>query len=553
METLRCDVLVVGGSLAGLRVAIAAAEAGADVVLLSRGVAGRSGSAAVASNDLCGYIPDPELDDSAAQFAADTVRTGREINDPLLVAALVEDAGDRILELQRFGIELLSVGGRPDRLRSPGHSRPRSFRVLPIPGKPIGVALTLPLRAAAERLGVRCLDRFPVLELTRQGDAMTGALAVDLAAGAPVEVVARAVVLATGGGSYLYERTNATSDVLGEGYALALQAGAQVRDMEFVQFHPTRMDAPLSRMVTEGLIDDGAVLRNNRGEEFMYRYHPEGSMAPRDLRCRGIFEEVQRGAGVDGYVLLDCSTIAPERLALRHQALVSSLRNAGLDFPTEPIKVSPAAHHFMGGIAIDPQGATGVPGLYAAGEVTGGVHGANRVGSAAYSEALVIGRRAGMAAAAHAQAVPPPAGHRRLHMAPPSATAVGGAHAQYGGGPGGTVHWRELWRGLRATMWQQVSLMRSAQGLQQALTTVGELRAALPSAADSWATAAQQASLALGLTTAEAVIRGALLREESRGAHWRSDFPQPSERWLGNSFLRLQDGRWQQEYRPLSG
>lgn len=536
MDSLPCDVLVIGGSLAGLRAAIAAREAGANVILLSRGIAGRSGSAAVASNDLCGYLPDADYEDTAERFSLDTITAGRGINEPALVVAMVADAGERILELERFGVKLISLDGRPDRFRSGGHSRARSYRVLPIPGKPLGIALTMPMRLAAEGLGVRLIDRSPVLCLTLDDGRVTGAVAVDLASGLPLAVTARAVVLATGGGSFLYERTNATNDVAGEGYALALQAGAALRDMEFIQFHPTRMDYPISRMLSEGLTDDGALLRNRHGEEFMYRYHPEGVMAPRDVRCRAIFEEIQRGHDVDGYVLLDCSPVPSERIALRHQHLAESLRKAGVDFPAEPIRVSPAAHFFMGGVVIDSEGATSVPGLYAAGEVAGGVHGANRVGSAAYSEALVFGRRAGQAAAAHARQVDPPAPWREGLP-----VAAGGV---------GTMRLSDGWRTLRAVMWKNVSLQRSGGSLEQARAAVAELRQALPAMPEAWVDRAAQVGFCLALTTAEAVIRSALLREESRGAHWRVDFPTTDDRLAGSFALRLRHGQWHQQFHP---
>jgi aspartate oxidase len=537
-EVLESDVVVVGGSLAGLRAAIAAAEAGARVILFCRGVAGSSGSAVVASNDLAGVLPECE-DDSPDTFSADLMTSGHGIADPALAAVLAEEAGLRIRELARFGVKLLETAGRIDRVRVPGHSRARGVRVEPIPNRPPGLALTLPLRRAAERRGVRILDRCPTIELWCDAGEVAGALVVDLGRGVPLAVTADSIVLATGGGAYLYIRTNAPNDVAGEGYALAARVGADLRDMEFVQFHSTRMDEPIRRMLTEGLMDDGAVLRNRDGEPFMSRYHPEGTMAPRDVRCRAIYEEIQSGRGVEGYVYLDCSTVPEDRLWLRHGALAKQLRAAGVDFPRQPIRVSPAAHFFMGGVAIDLHGGTTVPGLYACGEVAGGVHGANRLGSTAYSEALVFGARAGAAAAARARVR---AVHRRRERALPRF-----ATSRAGSGTGAGLRWSDL----RQVMWDQVGVQRSAAGLESAVAKLAEMRKAPPGDSVGWAEVARAVAFDLALASAEAVARAALERRESRGAHWRIDFPGTSPGFRGSTYLRLREDGWSSRFVPV--
>jgi aspartate oxidase len=545
-ESLDSDVVVIGGSLAGLRAAIAAAEAGARVVLLCRGTAGSSGSAVVASNDLAGVLPECE-DDSSGTFLADLTTSGHGIADPALAAVLAEEAGLRIRELSRFGIGLLATAGRPDLVRVPGHSRARGVRVEPLPNRPPGLALTLPLRQVAERLGVRILNRCPTIELWCDAGEVRGAFGVDLSRRVPLAVAADSVVLATGGGAYLYLRTNAPNDVAGEGYALAARVGAELRDMEFVQFHSTRMDEPIRRMLTEGLMDDGAVLRNRDGESFMSRYHPEGTMAPRDIRCRAIYEEIQSGRGVDGYVYLDCSTVPADRLRLRHAALAEQLRAAGVDFPREPLRVSPAAHFFMGGVAIDTSGGTTVPGLYACGEVAGGVHGANRLGSTAYSEALVFGARAGAAAAVRARGQ---AAARRRRGTVPRFTV-----SRAGSATGGEPRWAELrqlrWAELRQLMWDHVGVRRSAAGLACAQAKLAELRGVLPGASVGWHEIARAAAFELALLSSEAVTRAALERQESRGAHWRVDFPETFPGFRGSTYLRLREDTWSSRFEPV--
>jgi aspartate oxidase len=507
-------------------------------VVLSRGVCGRGGSAAVASNDLCGVLPGAADGDSPGLFLSDLLAAGDGVNDDALARALAVEAGDRVAELAGMGVSLLLARGEPDRVRAPGHSASRSYRVAPLTGKPPGVALTLPLRATAEASGVVCLDRRQVTELLVSEERAVGARAVDTARGRSLVYSAAAVILATGGGAYLYECTNATSEVAGDGYALALGAGAELRDMEFVQFHPTRMDTPVSRMLTEGLIDDGAVLRNRFGEEFMCRYHPDGNMAPRDARSRAIYSEIRSGGGLAGYLLLDCSRIPPERLRLRHSGLTDLLRRRGVDFPVEPLRVYPAAHFFMGGVAIDAEGRTSVAGLYACGEVAGGVHGADRLGSTAYSEALVFGARAGLAAAEYAASRPAAGLPRGLSL---GAGAVPASRS---------TAVAETWRELRSLMWRHAGLLRSADGLGAALRRLTELRAVTHDDASLPTSDGQAASLHLALTTAEAVVRCALSREESRGAHWRADYPNPVQAWRGSLFLSKSGREWTLRFRP---
>jgi len=542
---LETDVLVIGGGLTALRAAIAAAEAGARVTVAAKGVIARSGSTPISSAGVAGCIADATSEDSVETYLADIRTSGRAINHPRLSEVLALESGPALIDLQRFGISFVSGDNGWDRVRVPGHTHPRSFRAAPFEGHGNGLGLTLPLRRCAEELGVVLLDACPVIDIVTSGKRLAGAIAADLNLGQLRRIRCAAAILATGGLAYMYARTNGTRDVTGDGLALALRAGASLRDMEFVQFHPTRMVRPVSMLLSDGLIADGAVLRDRHGREFMHDYHPRGNHAPRDVRAWAVFQEIRKGNGVDGGVLLDCAAVPMERLKLRHAALLRVMETRGWGFPGTPVVASPAAHFLMGGVSVDEHGRTEVAGLYAAGEAAGGAHGANRLGSMGLSEAVVMGIRAGAAAAGFARGAgkgPSPDAGRWLDQLEPGAP------------PCDTVLSRS-WQRLRKTMWEHVSLSRSEEGLRSALMDVEALRCELaPIRAGNLRDLARLTDLRLALETAAAVVLSALLRCESRGAHRREDHPDESPEWLGNVYVRmLQSGRLETSFIRLDG
>ncbi|HEY8449930.1 MAG TPA: FAD-binding protein, partial [Bacillota bacterium] len=473
------------------------------------------------------------------------------------------EAGRYIEELPQYGVTFVSKDGTWDRVRGPGHSLPRTYRVRSDRSGAQGLAVTLALRAQIESLGVQLLEGFVALALLGTGERLAGAVLAQRTTGRRLLVEAKAVVLATGGAAFLYERTNATRDVHGDALALALAAGATLRDMEMVQFHPTRCHAPVSMFLTEGLTADGARLLDRYGREFMHRYHPAGNMAPRDARSAAIFDVVQRGEGVDGGVWLDCSTIPPDRLMLRHGELVRTLRKHGVDFPRTPLIVSPAAHFLLGGLAIDPSGSVhGVPGCFAAGECTGGIHGANRLGGMGFPEALVFGARAGAAAAAWAKEAAPAQAYDWIGPEIPSqGAAASTGQAATAGRPGAgldaSARLSEMWRRLRRAVWRYASITRDASGLNAALDQILELQddaRRLLAAENQLHDRALAAitELRLALRTAEAIVRSAQLRTESRGAHRRSDHPESDPRWEGSVLVRQVGEDLRVTFRPTT-
>lgn len=521
MKALCTEVLIVGGGLAGLCAAIEARRDGRRVLLLCKRKPGRSGNTLLAATNISSVLP--ANGDSQTGFCRDTLDGGRGLGDPELVAALAANAEAAFGFLQDCGVSLLQEQGCLQLRHTPGHSHPRTACCaagdLPVQVK--GQALTLPLLRQAERLGVEFLEWTMALRLLQRGERVTGALALDRE-GQPLKIHAGAVVLASGGGGRLYAASNNSREMTGDGLAMAWEAGAQLRDLEFVQFHPAMGIAPLRTILPTTLFGDGALLRNGNGVAFLEGYVAGGEkQAGRDIMSRAILTEIQAGRGIDGGVLLDLSRI-PDTLAHgRYADLWTQYRRRGCDLSCQPITIGPAVHFFMGGMVIDRQGAATLPGLFAAGEVTGGVHGANRLGGNALLEALVFGRLAGQSAAKSCD-----------HL---SSSEEEPLPAPSPGDP------ERLWdiAGCLAKLLQaQAGVIRTGAGLRQALADWGLLAKHFAGLGPGdaphlwWETRHR-------LSVCRLILEAALLRTESRGAHFRSDYPQRDDsRWRGSLFCQ---------------
>jgi aspartate oxidase len=444
---------------------------------------------------------------------------------------LAERSGPALLDLERHGITLLRDNGAIDRTRGAGHSRARTYRADSKglgPNK--GLALSVPLAQRAEALGAQLLHRTPVVRFIVENGALRGAVAIGLQDNVLYGIRAGATVLAAGGAAHLFARTNGTADASGDALALAMRAGAVACDLEFVQWHPTRMDEPISLFLTNGLLADGAVFRDQVGREFMADYDERGNLAPRDVLAKAIYLESKSERGVQGGVYLDCSPIPTERIALRHAYLAETLQKHGVDFPCQWLVVRPATHFMMGGIAIGVDAASSLPGLFVAGESAAGIHGANRLGGNAFCEGLVFGTIAGESAAAFARSSPP------SPMPIPVPESV--AERVDPGAPEPRQALTELWQHLRDQMWQDASIVRDRRSLDAAMATITAVRAEAQWARGRTAAeAARVLDLLSALDCAEAIVAAATAREESRGAHWRSDFPETSPDWLGSILI----------------
>ncbi len=482
MDRLEIDgVLVLGAGLAGLSAALAAAPR--RVLLVSPTPLARGCASAWAQGGVAVALG---ADDSPALHAADTLAAGAGLSEPEAVRALVEAGPDAVRALAALGAPFdRDPDGRFVQSLEAAHGRARVARV---GGDGAGRAITEAVAAAvlaAPHVEVWTGARARALLQDASG-RVRGALIER--EGRLIRVVAPATVLATGGLGGLYAVTTDPSEVRGEGLGLAALAGAEVLDPEFVQFHPTALDigADPAPLVTEALRGEGARLVDASGRAFMSRYDARGELAPRDVVARAVAAERAAGRGA----FLDAREAVGARFPEHFPVVFAACMAAGIDPRVTPVPVAPAAHYHMGGVAADGDGRTSLPGLYAAGEVAAtGVHGANRLASNSLLEAAVCGAAAGRAAARKRDPGTPPLSTRPAPDLPPRALAE-----------------------LRAAMSRDAGVVRDAAGLLRLLATIDKLEA--------------EHGAAPSLVAARLVAAGALGREESRGAHSRTDFPE---------------------------
>jgi fumarate reductase (CoM/CoB) subunit A len=523
MTEIETDVLVVGGGLAALRAAYDALKAGARVVLAVKGKAGRSGSSAMTS---AGYSTALSASDSADTYFTDTMKGGRGINDPKLVRILAEEGPQRLSELVELGAPLgLDEAGTWRVFPSGDHSVPRTVSA----ANHTGTDFTAPLTEAVVTRGARVLEMTSALEVVVTGGVVAGAILLEYDKGELVKVISPTVILGTGGAGRLFAVTSNPNDATGDGYALALNAGASLRDMEFIQFYPWRCIIPFehNRMpIQPSTFVLGATLTNSDGERFMLRYDPDrGEGTTRDVAARGIYDQINGGKGIKGGVRLDVSALSLDQWVVSNPKPARYFLERRLDFHEQEMILSPEAHFFMGGVIVDEWGESDVPGLFAVGEAAGGVHGANRLDSNAIPETQVFGARAGQAAAQRSrtniQAAFPTSPATdwtdRFGRAMSAADAEG---SDYAG----------MRKDLQATMWQTLGIVRTRDQMQKGLAEVQSIERRLENAEPAGARSLMlHAQMANSLLVARTCLSVALTREESRGAHYRTDFPEQDD------------------------
>lgn len=536
------NVLVIGSGGAGLRAAIAAFTAGYEVAVVGKRLQ-KDAHTVLASGGINAALGSVDPEDSWQQHFADTLVESYFLSDPHAVEILTREAPAAVLELAEWGCDFARTeDGKLDQRYFGAHTYRRTCYA----GDYTGRAILYTLADKAEQLRIPIHEHQYVSRLLVHDGVCFGAMAFDLHSGERTIYLADAVILAAGGHTRIWRRSTSRRDEnTGDGVALALQAGCQLMDMELVQFHPTGMVTPetmAGTLVTEAVRGEGGRLYNKDGERYMERYDPERlELSTRDRVALANYTEIQEGrAGPNGGVFLDIShrgkTFILEKLPRMYRQFLEAQM---LDISRQPMEVAPTAHYSMGGVVVDPEtGATGVEGLFAAGEVTGGLHGANRLGGNSLAEVLVFGRRAGEAAAAHSNA---------LQAQLRASQAINAAHEELDSLiREGDELARPLQRAVRDTMWAFCGVVRDEARLQQGLEKLAEVKAAaahvdVRPSSEGYKDLALALDLRGSLVAAEATIRPAVERRESRGAHQRADYPDLNPELQVNFRIRLDE------------
>jgi succinate dehydrogenase / fumarate reductase, flavoprotein subunit len=526
---LQADVLVIGSGAAGMYAAITAARAGAKVLIVDRSLIGRGGATVMAQMTVAVAVGEEEPD-HWEHHLADTLKAGRGLCDPALSRLLCEQGPACIREMDEWGIGWARRDGHLAQVHAPGHDRKRCVYVDFLN---TGPAVSKTLRARVQRIPeVQRVGDLLITELAMRDGVCVGAHATHVSTGAAVQIAAKATIVATGGLTRLYARNSASLNMGGDGYALALRAGAELIDMEFVQFFPIGHLAPRLVGMDPIMWDPfryklGGRLLNSEMTEFL----PEEGRytSARDLATYAILQEVAAGRGSPhGGAWLSFQHCSEPVLREAFGPVIKRLAENGIDLTRQPIEVAPIAHYHMGGIRADTDMRTTVPHLFAAGEAVGGANGANRLSGNAITEAFTFGRRAGECAAALATRTPMPDPPHSISQPVSRRNDVNPA--------------AEI-ASLQSLMHAHAGPLRTGAGLQKALEHItalaplcAELGAPRPGLDAEWIDFCDLRNMRL---IAECVARAALLREESRGAHQRDDFGQTSAAWHKHQTIRL--------------
>ncbi len=542
-EMISTDIAIVGTGGAGLMCALHAFDSapGCDITLISKGIVGKSGCTRMVQG---GYnaVLDPR--DSVENHFADTLAGGYWLNDQDLAWTLVNDAPKVINELEtRVGC---FFDRAPDGTIHQKAFAGQTFDRTVHRGDLTGLEIMGRLRDQMFRIGPRELEDVRALDLLLDdAGEVAGLTALDIRTGKPIVITAKVVVMATGGAATMYKLATPAREKTGDGVAMCYRAGLELRDMEMLQFHPTGLLVGESRLtgalLEEGLRGSGALLLNALGERFMARYDPARmERSTRDVVSRASYLEITEGRGTPaGGVFIDiASVLSTQEIRNRFPGMVDRTQRLGQDLSLGPVEVSPVAHFQMGGVVIDTDCQTSIPGLLVAGEDSGGVHGANRLGGNGVADSTVFGARAGDRAAALLTER-----HLRRPMPSDISHSIGRAFSVIENE--GKEHPVELTRELKELMWRFAGVVRTKQDLEKASSGIEHLierakNIGVPGPVEMNPVWQEALDLENQLCAARCLVASALVREESRGSHFRADFPEPDAAWLRS--IRVRSG-----------
>ncbi len=521
-EVIKTDFVVVGCGVAGLRVAIELGAAGARVLVLAKSSLTDSATEWAQGGIAAALSDDVEV----SLHVEDTLRAGDGLCDPAAVHVLVEEGPKYILELIEWGTEFDRAGSKLAFTREAAHSR---SRILHAHGDSTGKEIARALLAKARTIpGILLRSHAVTTELVTQDGCVTGLRFLDERSNEMHDARAGAVALATGGLGQVYPETTNPPVATGDGMAIAFEAGAVLSDLEFVQFHPTALvvkGAPRF-LLSEALRGEGAILRNADLERFMKKHHEAGELAPRDVVSRAIVAEMQRTRS--DFVYLDLTHLKDEYVRKRFPLIYATCQSYGVDITSDLVPVRPAAHYVMGGVRTDLEGRSSLPGLYVAGETAcTGVHGANRLASNSLLEGLVFGARAGKAMLRDGKFAA-----KRLAAWPDSARAEKKTAASQPGNAAPAAETAAALHKIRGVAWKDAGIIRNGRDLKDGLAVLAGLEPARPEVPSRPALELRHI-----WQLAQLIVRCALAREESRGGHYRSDFPYRDDEKFGKHSL----------------
>ena len=529
IKTISTDVLIIGSGGAGSRAAIEVDESGLKATIVSKGLSFRSGCTGMAEGGYNAVFKTVDKDDSIEAHMEDTLKGGSYLNDKKLVEILVNESPKRLIDLENFGALF-------DRQESGQiNQRPfggQTYRRTCYQGDRTGAELLNALKEEIIKRDIECIEEVMITSLITDGNQVIGATGLDLKDSSLIYFKAKSVILASGGAGQLFPVTSNTFQKNGDGFAIAYRAGANLIDMEQIQFHPTGMVKPESKkgvLVTEAVRAEGGKLINKDGERFMPKYAPEKmELATRDVVARSIYQEIIEGRGTEsGGVYLDISHLDDDYIEEKLETMVLQFENVGVDIKHEPIEVAPTAHHFMGGLKIDTDASTSLENLFGAGEVCGGVHGANRLGGNALADTQVFGKIAGESASKVAKESEIKTNDEMVEK---EASRIENLINE------GSIKPQEFKNRIKNLMWEKVAIVRDEKGLNEALKQLLEMQKELKNLNvrdikqynDDLVTALEVTNM---VEICILIVKSAILRRESRGAHYRSDFPESSDEW----------------------
>ncbi len=529
IKTISTDVLIIGSGGAGSRAAIEVDDAGLKATIVSKGLSFRSGCTGMAEGGYNAVFKTVDKDDSIDAHIHDTLKGGSYLNDKKLVEILVNESPKRLIDLENYGALFdRQESGQIDQRPFGG----QSYRRTCYQGDRTGAELLNALKEEIIKRDIECIEEVMITSLVTDGNQVIGATGLNLKDSSLIYFKAKSVILASGGAGQLYPVTSNTFQKNGDGYAISYRAGADLIDMEQVQFHPTGMVAPESKkgvLVTEAVRAEGGKLINSEGERFMSRYAPEKmELATRDVVARSIYQEIIEGRGTEnGGVYLDISHLDDDYIDEKLETMVLQFENVGVDIKHGPIEVAPTAHHFMGGLKINTDASTSLDNLFGAGEVCGGVHGANRLGGNALADTQVFGKIAGVSAAKAAKSTEIKSNDDMVNA---EASRIEGLIKK------GSIKPQEFKNNIKKLMWEKVAIVREEKTLNEALKELQEMQKDLVNL-DVKDTKQYNTDLVTALEVINMVeiciltVKSAILRRESRGAHFRSDFPETNDEW----------------------